>query len=153
MTTVLTRVAIVAAQWHHEIVDEAVAEFVDRLTGSGEFTVDVYRVPGAFEIPFHVKRLAARGGYAAIAASALVVDGGIYRHEYVAGAVIDALMRVQLESDVPVFSGVLTPHQFHEHAEHLAYFRRHLRVKGGELADAVTATLASLNTISQEPPA
>ena len=40
-------------------------------------------------------------------ARALVVDGGIYRHEFVAGAVIDGLMRVQLDTGVPVLNGVL----------------------------------------------
>jgi 6,7-dimethyl-8-ribityllumazine synthase len=42
---------------------------------------------------------------------------------------------------VPVFSAVLTPHHFHEHGEHLAYFARHFEVKGAELASAIAATL------------
>ena len=50
-------------------------------------------------------------------------------------------MRVQLDTDVPVFSVVLTPHHFHEHEEHRAYFARHFEVKGAELADAIAATL------------
>jgi 6,7-dimethyl-8-ribityllumazine synthase len=50
-------------------------------------------------------------------------------------------MRVQLDTDVPVFSAVLTPHHFHEHEEHQAYFARHFEVKGAELADAIAATL------------
>ena len=79
--------------------------------------------------------------------TALVVDGGIYRHEFVANAVVDALMRVQLETDVPVFSAVLTPHLFHEHAEHRDYFTRHFAVKGHELANAVASTLDALERI------
>jgi hypothetical protein len=39
-------------------------------------------------------------------------------------------MRVQLETDVPVFSGVLTPHHFHEHEEHRSYFSQHFVTKG-----------------------
>lgn len=58
-----------------------------------------------------------------------------------AGTVVEALMRVQLDTDVPVFSAVLTPHHFHEHEEHRAYFARHFEVKGAELADAIAATL------------
>ncbi|VXB04913.1 6,7-dimethyl-8-ribityllumazine synthase [Microbacterium sp. 8M] len=143
----MPRIAIVAAQWHAEIVEQAVAAFVERLTELGLDQVDVFRVPGAFEIPLHVKRLARGGRYAAVATSALVVDGGIYRHDFVAGTVVDALMRVQLETDVPVFSAVLTPHHFHEHAEHRDYFTRHFAVKGRELADAVSATIASLAAI------
>ncbi|SFR40309.1 6,7-dimethyl-8-ribityllumazine synthase [Microbacterium azadirachtae] len=143
----MPRIAIVAAQWHAEIVDEAVSAFRERLTELGIDEVDVFRVPGAFEIPLHAKRLAVTGRYAAIATSALVVDGGIYRHDFVAGTVVDALMRVQLETDVPVFSAVLTPHHFHEHAEHRDYFTRHFAVKGRELADAVSATIESLAAI------
>jgi 6,7-dimethyl-8-ribityllumazine synthase len=143
----MPRIAIVAAQWHAGIVDQAVSAFRERLTELGIDEVDVFRVPGAFEIPLHAKRLAVTGRYAAIATSALVVDGGIYRHDFVAGTVVDALMRVQLETDVPVFSAVLTPHHFHEHAEHRDYFTRHFAVKGRELADAVSATIESLAAI------
>lgn len=74
-------------------------------------------------------------------AAGLVVDGGIYRHEFVATAVIDGLMRVQLDTDVPVFSVVLTPHHFHEHDEHVRYFAEHFVKKGAEAANAVAATL------------
>ena len=52
-------------------------------------------------------------------------------------AVIDGLMRVQLDTDVPVFSVVLTPHHFHEHAEHVDYFSTHFVKKGAEAARAV----------------
>lgn len=138
------RVAIVSAQWHAEIVDQAVDSFRTRLKELDITDVDVYKVPGAFEIPLLVRRLAASGRYAGIATSALVVDGGIYRHEFVANSVVDALMRVQLETDVPVFSGVLTPHHFHEHEEHQNYFSRHFVTKGMELADALASTLTTL---------
>ncbi len=143
----MPRIAIVAAQWHAEIVEQTVSAFTERLTELGITEVDVHRVPGAFEIPLHAKRLARTGRYDAIAASALVVDGGIYRHDFVAATVVEALMRVQLDTDVPVFSAVLTPHNFHEHAEHRDYFRRHFAVKGRELADAVSATIGSLAAI------
>lgn len=77
------RVAVVSAQWHAEIVDRAVDSFCARLEELGTATVDVHRVPGAFEIPLLVRRLAVSGQYDGIATSALVVDGGIYRHEFV----------------------------------------------------------------------
>ncbi|HTR91444.1 MAG TPA: 6,7-dimethyl-8-ribityllumazine synthase [Trebonia sp.] len=137
------RIAIVAARWHAEIVDRAVAACRAGLAERGFTDVDVIEVPGAFEIPLRIKRLAAAGEYAALAGCALVIDGGIYRHEFVAATVVDALMRVQLDTDVPVFSAVLTPHHFHEHDEHLAYFARHFEVKGAELADAIVATLSA----------
>ncbi|MBT2552527.1 6,7-dimethyl-8-ribityllumazine synthase [Arthrobacter sp. ISL-5] len=138
------RVAIVSARWHADIVDRAVDSFQTRLKELGIVNVDVHQVPGAFEIPLLVRRLAASGRYDGVATSALVVDGGIYRHEFVAQSVVDALMRVQLETDVPVFSGVLTPHHFHEHEEHRNQFSQHFVTKGKELADALASTLASL---------
>ncbi|MGW0178845.1 6,7-dimethyl-8-ribityllumazine synthase [Nocardia sp. NPDC003345] len=137
-----SRIAVVAARWHAEIVDRAVTACRSRLAERGYTDIELIEVPGAFEIPLQVKRLAATGRYAAIAGCALVVDGGIYRHDFVASTVVDALMRIQIDSDVPVFSAVLTPHHFHEHAEHLTYFGRHFEVKGTELADAIATTLA-----------
>lgn len=141
------RVAIVSAQWHADIVDRAVESFHARLTELGTSTVEAYQVPGAFEIPLVVRRLAASGKYDGIATSALVVDGGIYRHEFVSQTVVEALMRVQMETDVPVFSGVLTPHHFHEHEEHRNQFSNHFVTKGRELADALVATLTTLRSL------
>ena len=65
-------------------------------------------------------------------ARALVVDGGIYRHEFVADAVVNGLMRVQLDTGVPVISAVLTPKNFHDHADHQRFFAEHFVVKGAE---------------------
>ena len=72
-----------------------------------------------------------------------MVDGGIYRHEFVAGAVIDGLMRVQLDTGVPVLSVVLTPKDFHEHDTHRDFFRQHFVSKGAEAARACQQTLAA----------
>jgi 6,7-dimethyl-8-ribityllumazine synthase len=141
------RVAIVSARWHADIVDRAVDSFQTRLKELGIVNVDVHQVPGAFEIPLLVRRLAASGQYDGVATSALVVDGGIYRHEFVAQSVVDALMRVQLETDVPVFSGVLTPHHFHEHEEHRKQFSQHFVTKGKELADALASTVTTLASL------
>ncbi|QRY83757.1 6,7-dimethyl-8-ribityllumazine synthase [Tsukamurella tyrosinosolvens] len=140
----MSRIALVQATWHRNIVDRAREGFVAEWTRLGHdgAHVDVVEVPGAYEIPLTAKRLATSGRYAAVVAAGLVVDGGIYRHEFVATAVIDGLMRVQLDTDVPVFSVVLTPHHFHEHDEHIAYFERHFVGKGAEAARAVDATLA-----------
>jgi len=77
-------------------------------------------------------------------ACALVVDGGIYRHEFVASTVVSTLMSLQLETNVPIFSAVLTPHHFHEHIEHRKYFQRHFAVKGTEAAEACVKTIEGL---------
>ena len=77
----------------------------------------------------------------------LVVDGGIYRHEFVATTVVNALVTLQLETGIPMLSAVLTPHHVHEHAEHRKYFPRHFAVKGTEAAQACVATVEGLRRV------
>lgn len=143
------RFAFVEASWHAEIVHQARDAFFEAMAqaGFGPEAIDVFDVPGAFEIPLHAQRLARSGRYAAVVASALVVDGGIYRHDFVAATVVQALMDVQLASGVPVISAVLTPHHFHEHAEHRKFFLRHFAVKGTEAAEACLKAVASLRRL------
>jgi len=143
------RFAFVQSCWHREIVDQGRDAFLDEMASGGvpASAIDLYEVPGAFEIPLHAKLLARSGRYAAVVACGFVVDGGIYRHEFVAHAVIDALMAVQLEVEVPVISAVLTPQQFHEHAEHRAFFHEHFRVKGKEAALSCRRTVTGLMSV------
>ena len=143
------RIAFVQAQWHADIVHQARDAFLAELERQGipADTIDVFDVPGAFEIPLHAKRLAQSGRYAAIVGCALVVDGGIYRHEFVATTVVNAMMNLQLETGVPILSAVLTPHHFHEHAEHRKYFHRHFAVKGTEAAEACVRTVEGLRRV------
>ena len=113
------RIAFIQSCWHRDIVDQCRDSFMKEMAARGPSKIDLFEVPGAFEIPLQAKLLAKTGHYSAIVAAGFVVDGGIYRHEFVAGAVIDALMQVQLETEVPVISAVLTPQHFHEHAAHV----------------------------------
>ena len=143
------RFAFVEAQWHSDIVHQARDAFLEEMErlGVARDRIDVLDVPGAFEIPLHAKRLALSGRYAAVVGCALVVDGGIYRHEFVATTVVNALMTLQLETGVPMLSAVLTPHHFHEHAEHRKYFHRHFAVKGTDAAQACVATVEGLRQV------
>lgn len=143
------RIAFVQATWHRDIVDQARRSFLD---GLAELkvpaeVVDVFEVPGVFEIPLHAKLLAESGQYDAIVAAGFIVDGGIYRHEFVSTAVIDGLMRVQLDTRVPVFSVVLTPQRFHEHEDHRRFFVEHFLLKGREAAVALVRTQESLSRL------
>ena len=137
------RIAFVQACWHKEIVDRCRAAFAAEMAerGFGEGAIDYFEVPGSFEIPLHALLLAKSGRYTAIIGAGFVVNGGIYRHEFVADAVIGGLMRVQLDTGVPVLSMVLTPQQFHEHDVHTRFFAEHLVTKGREAARACVATL------------
>ena len=141
------RVAFVQACWHRDVVEEARIAFVKEAEARHLTHVDVFEVPGSFEIPLHAQLLAKTRRYTAIVAAGLVVDGGIYRHEFVADTVIKALMDVQLKTEVPVFSAVLTPQQFHESAVHHDFFRKHFVIKGIEVAEACANTLHSLERL------
>jgi 6,7-dimethyl-8-ribityllumazine synthase len=127
------RYAFVKASWHAEIVDRALEGFCE-LIPSGQ--VDVFNVPGAFELPLLSRDLAASGRYAAVVAAALVVDGGIYRHDFVARAVVEGLMRAGMDTGVPVLSVSLTPHHYQETEHHREIFRAHFVRKGREAAEA-----------------
>ena len=143
------RVAFVQACWHRDVVEEARIAFIKEAEARHLTHVDVFEVPGSFEIPLHAQVLAKTRRYTAIVAAGLVVDGGIYRHDFVAEAVIDGLMQVQLATDVPVLSVVLTPHHFHEHDVHQRFFHAHFHTKGAEAARALNATLAGLREIER----
>ncbi len=143
------KVAYIQAQWHTDITDPCKAAFAERIQqlGGAAGDVEYFTAPGSLEIPLLAKKLAKTGRYAAVCCSGLVVDGGIYRHEFVAQAVLHGIMQVSLETEVPVLSAVLTPHQFHEHAVHAAFFTEHMVTKGRELADACAAIVKGLAAI------
>lgn len=149
------RVAVICASWHQDIVHRARDALLAEFERSGVPTarVDLFDVPGAFEIPLFARKLARSRRYDAVVACALVVNGGIYRHEFVSTAVIDGLMRVQLDTEVPVLSAVLTPRDFHEHEEHVAFFREHFVKKGIEVARACLQTIALHRELEGQPAA
>jgi 6,7-dimethyl-8-ribityllumazine synthase len=146
------RIAVIRAGWHRDIVDNACDAFVDGMAARGVARAEIehFEVPGSLEIPLQAQRLAKSGRYAVIVAAGLIVDGGIYRHDFVARTVLDGMMRVQLDTEVPVLSVVLTPHHFHEHGEHRAFFATHFRVKGAEAAEACAKTLANLALLDRD---
>ncbi|MDQ7728657.1 6,7-dimethyl-8-ribityllumazine synthase [Halomonas sp. SpR8] len=138
------RVAFIEASWHHDIVTQAREAFIAQLTSEHVFSADqveIFQVAGAYEIPLQAKLLAKTGRYSAIVGAGFVIDGGIYRHEFVAQAVIEGMMQAQLETEIPILSVVLTPHHFHEHSTHHAFFHDHFRAKGKEAAEALVMTL------------
>lgn len=145
-------IAFIKARWHGDIVDHCEKGFMDELRRRDwrAGRVDTFAVPGSLEIPLLARQLALRGDHAAIVASGFVVDGGIYRHDFVAATVIDALMRVQLETDVPVLSAVLTPHHFHEQAPHQSFFADHFVKKGREAAEACLMAIEGLARLRPE---
>ncbi len=140
-----TRYAFVKAGWHADVVDKALQGFLELIPSDD---VDVYDVPGAFELPLMARDLATTGKYAAVVAAALVVDGGIYRHDFVAEAVVQGLMRAGLDSGIPVLSVSLTPHHYQETAHHKEIYLAHFVEKGREAARAARAIVEARSRVA-----
>ncbi len=138
------RVAFVQSAWHRDVVAECRETFLAEIQARhiARAQIDVFEVPGAFEIPLHVQLLAKTRRYTAIVAAGLVVDD-----QYIAETVIKALMEVQLRTEIPVFSAIVTPEQFNETAAHIDFFRQHFAAKGTEVAQACADTLLSLERL------
>lgn len=141
------RVAFVQSSWHRDIVAPCWQSFVNEIEARHitPSQVDLFEVPGSFEIPLHVQVLAKTRRYTAIVAAGLVVDSGT--RGFVADTVIRALMDVQLRTEIPVFSAVTAPEDFHETEECAAFFREHFARQGGKVAAACAETLLSLERL------
>ncbi|MGB1311051.1 MAG: 6,7-dimethyl-8-ribityllumazine synthase [Leucothrix sp.] len=150
MSIAHSKIAFIRARWHSEIVDQAYEGFKTQAAelGFNAENIEVFDVPGGFEMPFLAKTLAEKKDFDAIVAAAWVVDGGIYRHDFVASAVVDGLMQAQMTTGTPVFSVSLTPHQYQETAFHNETYIKHMYQKGQEAAGAVAAQLETLAKIN-----
>jgi len=140
-----TRFAFVKANWHAGIVNKALEGFLELIPREH---VDIVDVPGAFELPLISRDLAMSGKYGAVVAAAFVVDGGIYRHDFVAGAVINGLIRAGLDSGVPVLSVSLTPHHYQETEHHTGIYTAHFIEKGREAARAALGIVETRRRIA-----
>jgi 6,7-dimethyl-8-ribityllumazine synthase len=101
---------IVVSRFNSFVVESLLAGAVDALKrhGAEEADLTVVRVPGAFEMPVAIERLAAKGGYDAIIAIGAVIRGGTPHFEYVAGECVKGMAQVSLKHGIPVSFGVLT---------------------------------------------
>jgi 6,7-dimethyl-8-ribityllumazine synthase len=144
------KVAYIQAGWHSEITDRCKEAFAAEMKRAewDNSEIEYFSVPGSLELPLMAKKLARSGDYAAVCLSGLVVDGGIYRHEFVAQAVLSGIMQVSLETEVPLLSAVLTPQQFHETEAHVQFFSDHMLIKGRELAEACTSIVDAMAAVA-----
>ena len=104
------RVAVVAARFNEDIVNELLAGCVRRIgeLKLDESRVDVHRVPGAFELPLAAKLLARTKRFNAVICLGCVIRGDTPHFDYVAGECARGVQRVALDEAVPVIFGVLT---------------------------------------------
>ncbi|HEU0154294.1 MAG TPA: 6,7-dimethyl-8-ribityllumazine synthase [Arenimonas sp.] len=112
------RYAILASRWNPRITDTLVdgARKAFIANGVAEADVDVIRVPGAWELPVAAANAIDRIGYAGIVALGCVVRGDTRHFEQVSDECARGLMRVALDTGVPVANGVLAVDDY-AHAE------------------------------------
>lgn len=110
------RFAIIASRWNPRVTDALVAAARQAFDDNGvdASAVDVVRVPGAWELPIAARALAAAGRHAALVALGCVVRGDTRHYEQVADGASEGLMRVALDSGVPVANGLLAVERFED---------------------------------------
>ena len=140
-----TRVAIVAAEYHTDIVqalvDGAVAECVER--GVAASSIDVVPVPGAFEVGLAAQRCA-ESGYDAVIVHACVIRGGTPHFDYVCDAALQGSLEASIGTGVPVAFGVLTVETHQQALDRIGGSEGH---KGREAAAAALGLLGTLRAL------
>ena len=138
------RVAVVAASWHDEVMAGLLAGAQRQAEQAGA-TVQVFRVPGSFELPVAAQR-AAQADFDAVVALGVIVRGGTPHFDYVCNAATDGLSQVALTSGKPVGFGLLTCDTI-EQALDRAGLPGSSEDKGGEAVAAALATAMTLQDI------
>ena len=141
------RFAILASRWNPRITEQLVAGAREAFTAHGvaEDAVDVIRVPGAWELPVTAAHLAGAGGHAALVALGCVIRGDTRHYEQVADGCSEALMRVSLDSGVPVANGVLAVDRYEDAVARAGGSH------GNKGEEAALAALEMVNLLEQLP--
>jgi len=133
---VTAKFAIVAARFNADLVDELLAGVQRRLVEMGiiDDRVDVYRVPGAFELPVAAKWAATSKKYAAVICLGAVVRGDTPHFDYVAGEAARGIAAVAIETAVPVIFGVLTTNTHQQALDRIGGSHGHAGERAAEAA-------------------
>jgi 6,7-dimethyl-8-ribityllumazine synthase len=131
-----TRIAIAAARFNADLVEELLAGCLRRLTELGvtESHVETVRVPGAFELPVTAKAFARSGRFDAVICLGAVVRGDTPHFEYVAGECARGLQDVAIWEHLPVIFGVLTTNTHEQAVERIGGAHGHAGERAAEAA-------------------
>ena len=141
-------ICMIKAGWHKDIVQSFTNSCSHQLMEAGiNLAIDEYEVPGVVEIPWFAKQLIEVRRPDIIVVVGLIADHGVYRHEFVASSVMDAVMRLQMESGVPIIYGILTPQDFLSEGRE-SFFREHFVTKGQEAASACLKTIENMRRLT-----
>jgi 6,7-dimethyl-8-ribityllumazine synthase len=103
------RFAVVVSRWNHELTSKLLKGAVDALkaAGAAEADIEVFGVPGSFELPL-ASLTAAESGFDAVIALGVVIRGDTPHFDYVAGQAAAGIMQASLQTGVPIMFGVIT---------------------------------------------
>jgi 6,7-dimethyl-8-ribityllumazine synthase len=138
------RFCVVVARWNNFVVDSLEAGAIDTLKrhGANESEITIVRVPGAFEMPLALEKIAASGKYDGIVALGAVIRGGTPHFEYVAGECVKGMAQVTLKHGVPIAFGVLTVDTIEQAIERAG------TKAGNKGAEAAASTIEMVNLLS-----
>jgi 6,7-dimethyl-8-ribityllumazine synthase len=134
------RFALVVGRFYEDLAARLVAGATAVLEEAGATVVDVFDVPGAFELPLAAKYAAESGRYAAVVALGAVIRGETDHYDYVCGEAARGIQQVQLATGVPVGFGVLTVDSMEQALARVGGGGK--RDSGAHAAEAVLASLA-----------
>jgi len=102
--------ALIVSRFNHFITEKLLDGAIDALTRSGAKNdeIDVYKVPGSFEIPLVVKRVAAKKKYDAVICLGSVIRGETPHFDYIANEVSKGIALLNLEFSIPISYGIIT---------------------------------------------
>ena len=104
------RFALVASRWNDFLTARLIEGALDGLErlGADEKAVELYRVPGSFEIPLLARKLAGTGKFDAVVCLGTVIRGETPHFEYIAAEVTKGIAQAGMETGVPVVYGIVT---------------------------------------------
>jgi 6,7-dimethyl-8-ribityllumazine synthase len=141
------RFALVVARFYEDLAERLVAGATAALEEGGAVAIDVYDVPGAFELPLAAKYAAESGRYAGVVALGAVIRGETDHYDYVCGEAARGIQQVQLATGVPVGFGVLTVDSMEQALARVQGGGK--RDSGAHAAEAVLASLAIKDSLHE----
>ena len=139
------RIGIVASRFNSFIVEHLVQGAIDALLrhGARERDITLARIPGAWEMPIVVQRMAASRRFDAIIALGAVIRGATPHFDYVAGECAKGIAQASMASDIPVTFGVLTTDTIEQAVERAG------TKAGNKGADAAVSAIETVNLLRQ----
>ena len=139
------RFCLVASRFNSFIVDQLVAGATDALLrhGASQAEIDLIKVPGAYEIPLILKRIAEQKKYDALVALGAVIRGGTPHFDYVAGECAKGVSSVSMQYGVPIGFGILTVDSIEQAIERAG------TKAGNKGADAAMSVIEMVSLLNQ----